>query len=432
MHLGQRAYVLIVTAAVLAILGIWSSDPALSGLWRWPLILLLAGLAYEAWQARNVPLSVQLKTAPRAFLGRLQPAALELQNSSPRRVLVEYLPVLPELFEPLGPSRHLAVPARGMGRDAFMLTPVRLGKQAFPDLLARVSGALRLAWWSRQLPVPGEVAVVPDTLRAVQGQPSGSPQGARPRNLPGAGPDLHQLRAYQQGDPLTRIDWKASARAGGLITRELSRDQQLDILVALDVGRSSRMRAGRLERLALYANVAARFAELVTPSDDRIGLLVFAERPLAACAPARGTRAVVHVRRILEQLSVQPQESDPVAAALRIRQLLTHRSLVVVLTDLEDPSAAEPLSRAVRLLSPPHLTVVAGVLEPEITDIARREARDPRDPWIALAAREHEARTAAQRNILRRLGAPVIAAPAQRLEQAVVAEYETLRRSRRV
>ena len=85
-----------------------------------------------------------------------------------------------------------------------------------------------------------------------------------------------------------------------------------------------------------------------------------------------------------------------------------------------------------RLLSPPHLVVVAGVQSGEIGALARAEARGWQDPWIALAAAEHEARAAGQRALLRRLGVPVVAAPAERLEQAVFAQYEALRRTRRV
>jgi hypothetical protein len=76
--------------------------------------------------------------------------------------------------------------------------------------------------------------------------------------------------------------------------------------------------------------------------------------------------------------------------------------------------------------------LVAGVLSGEIGALARREASDWRDPWIALAANEHELQASAQRLLLKRLGAPVVAAPAERLEQALFAEYEALRRSRRV
>jgi uncharacterized protein (DUF58 family) len=115
-----------------------------------------------------------------------------------------------------------------------------------------------------------------------------------------------------------------------------------------------------------------------------------------------------------------------------MRALLKHRGLIVLLTDLDDANVADQLSRAVRLLAPPHLVVVAGVHSGEIAALARAEARAWLDPWIALAAAEHEARAAAQRLLLQRLGAPVVAAPAELLEHAVFAEYEALRRSRRV
>ena len=128
-------------------------------------------------------------------------------------------------------------------------------------------------------------------------------------------------------------------------------------------------------------------------------------------------------------------ECDIRKGELRIefdRSLLKHRGLIVLLTDLDDANVAQLLGRAVRLLAPPHLVVVAGVHSGEIAALAQREARAWQDPWIALAAAEHEARAAAQRALLRRLGAPVVAAPAQLLEQAVFAQYEALRRSRRV
>jgi uncharacterized protein (DUF58 family) len=248
----------------------------------------------------------------------------------------------------------------------------------------------------------------------------------------GAGSELHQLRGYIHGDPPARIDWKATARARELVTREFSEDQHLDVLVAVDAGRFSRIRAGRLDRFGLYANVAARFAEIVVPNDDRIGMLVFADKPLAVCAPDRGLAAVTRIRRTLEQLRVQPAESDPLAAAIQIRGMLKHRSLVVVLTDLDDASVADQLVRAVRLLSPPHLAVVAGIHSRDISELARSEARDWKDPWVALAAREHEARAESQRALLRRLGVPVIAASEELLERRVLGEYEALRRSRRV
>lgn len=433
MHFAQRTYVLLLLTAVLAVVGIWSSDPGLSDLWRIPAALLLLGLAYEGFFVRKAVLTAEVETAPRAFLGREQAAAFAFHNKSSRAVRIEYAPVVPVGIDLVSMTpRKVVAPAGGVERDPFTLLAVRLGPQSWPTVPARMLGPLGLAWWSRELRPSMRIAVAPDTLITAPGRPRGNPAGARPRRVIGAGSELHQLRSYIPGDPPARIDWKATARTRRLVTREFSEDQHLDVLVAIDAGRFSTVRAGRLDRFGLYANVAARFGQIVIPNDDRIGMVVFADRPLAVCAPERGLPAIVRIRRTLEQLAVQPAESDPLAAAVRIRAMLKHRSLVVLLTDLDDASVADQLVRAVRLLSPPHLVVVAGVQGSEIPALARAEAHDWKDPWISLAAGEHDARAQSQRALLRRLGAPVIAASEELLEERVLAEYESLRRSRRV
>jgi uncharacterized protein (DUF58 family) len=430
-HLAQRAYVLVMLTAVLAVVGLWSGDAALAGWWRLPAGLLLVGLTFEGLFLRHRPVSAAVRTATHALLGQAQPATVEVSNSCARALQVEYAPVLPGGFDGPLETRRLRVPARATAHDTIELLPVRLGRHAWPALPARVLGPLALAWWSATLPLAGEALVAPDTLhtpRRVRGLNS----GARPRPTAGSGSELHQLRSYTRGDPLASIDWKASARSGRLITREFSEDQHLDVLIAIDAGRLSRIRAGRLDRLGLYANLAARLAEIVVQLDDRVALVVYADRVLSRCAPARGVAAVGNLRRALEQLSVRPAESDPTAAAVSIRRLLKQRGLVVLLTDLDDATVATDLARAVRLLAPPHLVLIAGVHSGDILELSRREAREWQDPWVALAAGEHAARAQAQQQLLRRLGAPVVAAPAAQLEEAVFAEYQALRRARKV
>jgi uncharacterized protein (DUF58 family) len=433
MHLAGRAYLLAFLTAVLAVAAIWSDDRGVAGLWHIPLALLLAGLALESYLTRRLRPTVRLRAGPRALLGAALPAAFVFENPARRRLTLEYAPAMPPGFESESGSevRRVSAPAQGVVEDRMTLLPVRLGLQQWPVLPARVLGPLAFAWWSVPLDPAARLAVAPDTLGPRQ-RVRGLTGGARPRRLAGAGAELYQLRDYVRGDPLSRVDWKATARARKLVTREFSEDQHLDVLVAIDAGRFSRVQAGRLDRLALYANVAARFAELVTQQDDRIGLVVYADRTCVQLAPQRGLAAVTRLRRALAELSVQPAESDPTAAAVVIRTLLKHRALIVLLTDLDDANIADQLTRALRLLAPPHLVVVAGVHGGEIGALAQQPAQGWRDPWVSLAAAEHEVRAAGQRALLRRLGAPVIAAPVERLEQAVFAEYEALRRSRRV
>ena len=112
------------------------------------------------------------------------------------------------------------------------------------------------------------------------------------------------MRDYRPGDPQHLIDWKATARSSRLVSRDFSEDQHLEIVLAIDAGRASALRAGDLDRFGHYANIAARFAEHAVAQDDRVGLVVFADRPLAAIAPGRGIGTVVRIRAMLA--AVQP------------------------------------------------------------------------------------------------------------------------------
>ena len=134
MHLAQRAYALLVLTALLAVAGVWSSDPAFVALWCVPAAVWLLGLAYESFVVSRARIVAGVETAPCAFLGREQAAAFTFRNESARAFAVEYAPVLPEGFDALTQVRRVVAPANGLGRDPFTLLPIRLGAQSWPVL----------------------------------------------------------------------------------------------------------------------------------------------------------------------------------------------------------------------------------------------------------------------------------------------------------
>ena len=70
MSLRQNAFVLAVLTVFVAIMGAWSGDATLAGLWRLPLGLLLLGLAYEGWMTTRAHLSLTIDAGQLgAYLG---------------------------------------------------------------------------------------------------------------------------------------------------------------------------------------------------------------------------------------------------------------------------------------------------------------------------------------------------------------------------
>ena len=119
-------------------------------------------------------------------------------------------------------------------------------------------------------------------------------------------------------------------------------------MVALDVGRTSRIRCGNLDRLGHYVNAAARLAQHVVAQDDRIGLVVFGDQPLVVVPPTRGLVGVIRIRELLSRVQSQTTDSNVIHAAAQVLKRVHQRSLVVLMTDIDDASSEGPLAAALR------------------------------------------------------------------------------------
>lgn len=430
MSLRRNALLLILATGLIAIVGEW--NPVLGRAWCLPAALLLIGLAYESLAVSRYVLHLHLQGPERWLLGRSIEMRYVLEQDARLLIPVELLLSAPDEFNAEPRVERLRL-ARAVPATTVLLAAARrLGGHAWPSPALRIGGPLGLSWWSRRTHVARTVTVVPDVIDRLE-QAAGALHagGERTRNA-GAGAEILQLRDYRHGDPLRNIDWKASARRGRLISRDMSEDQHLEVIIAIDAGRASGLGAGEIDRLGLSVNIAARLAQRAVALDDAVGVLIFASQPLAALAPARGDAAVIRIRELLAACRVQPAESNPVLAAVRIRTMVHRRSLVVILTDLEDASAGEQLLEAVQLLAPKHFTFIAGFESARIEASARAVVDEPLGAYRALAAVQYQNTLIASVRALRSLGAAALTARPEHLDRAVLEAYAASRSRRRI
>ncbi len=434
MSLTAYSLLIAAAAAILGILGEWTGGGQLIPVWRIVIGLWLAGLVYEWIAVRRLDLSVEFGGgSDRLFLGRRTEMALALRCDSGRDVTIKYAPALPDgLGTGVGSATAMLTPGVATAASVDVL-PRRLGVFTWERMPARVLGRLRLAWWSHPIHLHAGFRVLPDTLASGRVLSLGSVEaGTAQRAVIGGGGELLHLRPYQPGDPRRALDWKATARAGRLISRVSSEDQHLEIVVAIDAGRTSRVESGGMSHFAHFANMTARFAEYAILNEDRVGLVVFADRPLVSLSPGRGADAVQRIRRTLTDVQPRPVESDTVAAVLHLRSLVRRRALVILLTDLYERSATSQLAETVRILRPPHLPVIAGLIGDEVTALRDAPAVQWIDPYRSLAATEYEHDVRANVARLRRMGASAMTARPADLDRTILECYRRLRVQRRI
>ena len=424
MHLTGRALLLALAATVAFVAEQWSSDPDIVGLWRMPLLLLAVGLGLEAWSQSRTALRARLVMPATLHLGRAAQATLMLEHGSSRTRRLQLLPSAPPGLRLGDPSQvELRIPpgeADGAASLLLELQPERLGRQTWPALPARLLGTLGLAWWDRDIDPAATVRVTPDLLRRGTTRTVAPAVGPRRPPQPYAEREVHRWRRWEPGDPLTRIDWKVTARSGVLTTRELRDDQHLDVLLCIDAGCDSAVDDGALDLLGERVNLAARLAESALARGDRVGLLAFSERVLASSPPVGGPAALPRLRARMAVLAPDPLPSCPEHAARAAARLLRHPGLVVWLGDplCDDPDATSP-PPALRALAARHIVVVVAAREAQVHALAELASDDPRRGWTALAAGRRLAAARARAGTLRRSGLHVVSAMPDRLGPAV-------------
>jgi uncharacterized protein (DUF58 family) len=424
MHLTGRALLLALVGVVTFIAAQWSSDPDIADLWRAVLLMLAGGLAFEAVAQGRVRVAARLVTSAAYSLGRESEASIVVTHDSPRSQRLRWMPIGPEAAPAVGVAeREMSVGRAdaeigsesapdGSVSGSWVVRAVRLGIHPWPKIPARLLGPLGLAWWDRPLDTGATARVVPELLRRSGARLATPAVGARPRPLQAVAREIHRWHDWQPGDPLSRIDWKVTARSGVLTTRELRDDQHLEMLMVIDAGCDSSAGDGLLDALGTRVNLAARLAESALARGDRVGLLVFADRVLRVVPPVGGAAALPRLRAQLAALGPDVLPADPEGAARAVSRLLRQPQGAVLWF-------GEPPTGGLRALAARHSVVVVIPREPAVEALLVAPPGTPRRFWTALAAERRLAGMRSKADEWRDHGAAVVSETPARLEAAV-------------
>jgi uncharacterized protein (DUF58 family) len=196
-------------------------------------------------------------------------------------------------------------------------------------------------------------------------------------------------------------------------------EQDRDVVCLLDVGRLMAAPLGDRTRLDATVDAATAVALVADEVGDRAGVIAFDDRVRRRLLPSRGGGDAV-VRAVFD-LEPSAVDSDYELAFRAVGS--GKRAFVLVLTDLLEESAAQPLLDAMPVLARRHAVVVASVADPDIERMVRTTPRAPPDVYaaaVALDVLDARARVAAQ---LRRGGADVVDASPDLLPHACVGAY---------
>lgn len=365
-------------------------------------------------------------------LGEPEEVAVAIQNRAAAGLKATVADHAPDALRPFPREVEGRFDANGMLRVVYTTYSPRRGAYSFGPVDVRVwrDGG----WWRRQirLPLAQEVAVFPNVVAIKRIQLSlrrglRAMAGMRRARPPGASTAFAGLRDYVRGDDVRRVSWTATARRDRPVVMEVEAERGQQVIIAIDCGRLMTAPAGDLDKLDHAVNAALMLAWVAQAYGDRVGLMTFDDRVTSFIKPERGT---TQLRRITEALyAVRPEyvEPDFGHAMTHLALRVGRRSMIVMLTDVQDAEASRELVAHSLRLAARHLVLVVAMSDPAVMS-----ARD--DPIVSTnrayewaAAEEFVASRRQSFELLRRGGVLGLDVVAGQLSPALVERYLELK-----
>jgi uncharacterized protein (DUF58 family) len=149
----------------------------------------------------------------------------------------------------------------------------------------------------------------------------------------GQGMEFAEVREYQPGDEVRSIDWNVTARMRRPFVKRYIEERELTVMLAVDLSGSERFGTARRFKVETATELAAVVAMSAVRNNDRIGMLLFTDRIELVVPPSKGRR---HAMRVIRDLvaTVPAGRGTNLGLALGyLRQLLTHHTIVFVISD---------------------------------------------------------------------------------------------------
>ncbi|MDR0628009.1 MAG: DUF58 domain-containing protein [Bifidobacteriaceae bacterium] len=193
----------------------------------------------------------------------------------------------------------------------------------------------------------------------------------------GRGTEFEDLREYVPGDPVSDIDWKATARAGKPLVRRYLPEHRNYLLLLVGTGRSmTAVAPDGTSKLELALDVAGVFAHLAIRHRDVVGA-VFGDAGGLESIPPHGSRK--HIEFVLRRLSdttvdpLGPPSDLPAVLDLAVRAKLPH-GIVILVTD--DADLGPDGERSLALLHARHQIMVVRIADMSPSAAAASEPFD--------------------------------------------------------
>lgn len=152
----------------------------------------------------------------------------------------------------------------------------------------------------------------------------------------GQGMTFSEVRQYQMGDDIRRIDWNKTAHFQEPFVKLMEEEKELTILLLVDISASMNYGTKKQLKRDYIAEICASIGFSAIKDNDKVGLILFSDNIYKILPPQKGKK---HLLAIINQIiSVQhiPSETNINNALEYVMKIFKKKSLLFIFSDFND------------------------------------------------------------------------------------------------
>ena len=388
-----RFYVLAVSFIVVLFVGYYY--PFLFSLGKGAVVALFVLVAVDVMLLffTGGHLTVERYVPDRFSNGDDNEVVLTVVNAYGFRVWVELLDELPAQFQIRDLSIQFWLKGGKQTTQSYLLRPVARGEYHYGRTNALVSTSLGLITRRFKHGEQQMVKVYPSFLNLEKYELSAISQtlklsGQKRMKRIGQSTEFDHIKDYVFGDDPRHINWKASARKGGLMINHYVDERSQPIYSVIDKGRPMKMPFEGMTLLDYSINASLVLSNVAIKKGDRAGLVTFQHKP-ETFVPAR--KRNLQINFLLESLyNQETQFNEPDFSMLYwfLMQKVKQRSLLLLYTNFESTYTLERQLPYLKMINRHHLLLLVFFKNTELDKVIEDPSNSTIDVYNKSIAKQ--------------------------------------------
>lgn len=284
----------------------------------------------------------------------------------------------------------------GSGKQSiqtYSLRPTERGEYLYGKTNVLVSTKLNLITRRFKFGEPKTVTVYPSFLNLEKYELSAISQtlklsGQKRMKRIGQSTEFDHIKDYVLGDDPRHINWKASARRGGIMMNHYVDEKSQSIYSVIDKGRPMKMPFDGMTLLDYSINASLVLSNVAIKKGDRAGLVTFQHKPETFIPAQKRNLQINYLLETLYNQDTQFNEPDFATLYWYLMQKVKQRSLLLLYTNFESIYTLERQLPYLKMINRHHLLLLVFFRNTELDKVIEEDSKSTIDVYNKSIAKQ--------------------------------------------